>query len=75
MASKTRHVKVLNSSDGQFYYVVTNSQGEPVYTSETYTRKNNAVSAARLEHQGRTHFQYLLEWHDGRRNRDVVEVL
>lgn len=70
-----RYVKVLASVDGQFYYVVTDRKGEPVYTSETFVRKNGAITAARREHAGRTNFEYVLVYTDDRRRTEVKETL
>ena len=59
-----RTIKIKPSSDGQFYFVVTSRNGEPVYTSETYKRRPACIAAARREHEGRTNFDYVLQ-HDG----------
>ena len=58
-----RKIKVMESKDGQFYYIAQAKNGEPVYTSETFTRRNSAVNAARREHEGRSErFDYILEY-------------
>lgn len=64
---KFRKVKVLPSDDGQFYYVAVDKKGEPLYTSETFTRKSSAINAARREHEGRNErFDYILEYENSR---------
>lgn len=58
-----RKIKVLSSKDGQFYYVAVTRKGEPLYTSETFTRRPSAIKAARREHEGRSdRIDYLLEY-------------
>lgn len=62
-----RKVKVLPSEDGQFYYVAVDRKGEPLYTSETFTRRSSAVNAARREHEGRNErFDYVLEYENAK---------
>ena len=38
---------ILPSDDKQWYFVVTARNNQPILTSETYTRRSNAVKAAR----------------------------
>lgn len=62
-----RKVKVKPSDDGQFYYVALDRKGEPLYTSETFTRKSSAINAARREHEGRSEkFDYVLEYENAK---------
>ena len=62
-----RKVKVLPSEDDQFYYVALDRKGEPLYTSETFTRKSSAINAARREHEGRNEkFDYVLEYENAK---------
>lgn len=42
----TGKLHVRKSRDGQWYFVATARNGEPVATSETYTRKADAVRGA-----------------------------
>lgn len=39
-------IKILDSTDGKFYSVITGRNGEIVYTSEIYTRKDAAIESA-----------------------------
>jgi hypothetical protein len=67
VSKKFRKVKVLPSEDGQFYYIALDKKGEPLYTSETFTRKSSAINAARREHEGRNErFDYILEYENSR---------
>ena len=60
---KFRKVAIKEAEDGQHYYVALDKKGEPLYTSETFTRKSDAVTAARREHEGRNEkFDYVLEY-------------
>jgi len=62
-----RKVKVQPSDDGQFYYVALDRKNEPLYTSETFTRKSTAINAARREHEGRNErFDYVLEYENSK---------
>jgi len=62
-----RKVKVQPSEDGLFYYVALDRKGEPLYTSETFTRKSTAINAARREHEGRNErFDYVLEYENSK---------
>jgi uncharacterized protein YegP (UPF0339 family) len=66
---KFRKVVVKDSEDGQFYYVAQGRNGEPLYTSETFTTRADAVRAARREHEGRNEkFDYLLEYTNAKGN-------
>ena len=72
---KFRKVKVLEADDGQFYYVAVDRKGEPLYTSETFTKRNDAIRAARREHEGRSeNFDYILEYQTAKGNT-VKETL
>lgn len=62
-----RKIKVLESKDNQFYYIAQAKNGEPIYTSETFTRRASAVNAARREHEGRSErFDYILEYENAK---------
>lgn len=39
-------IKILDSSDGKYYSVITGRNGEVAYTSETYPRKDAAIAVA-----------------------------
>lgn len=66
---KFRKVKVLPSSDGQFYYVALGRNSEKIYTSETFGKRSDAIRAARREHEGRNeYFDYLLEYTNAKGN-------
>lgn len=67
VAKKFRKVKVMASDNDQHYYVALDKKGEPLYTSETFTRKSSAINAARREHEGRNEkFDYILEYENSK---------
>lgn len=37
--------EIRKSRDRQFYFVLVAGNGEPMFTSETYTRRDNAIRA------------------------------
>lgn len=41
------HIDVRPSEDGQWYYMMVSSNGQPMPVSETYTRRSSAVRAAK----------------------------
>jgi uncharacterized protein YegP (UPF0339 family) len=43
---------IKKSSDGQYYYTVTGSNGEVMLTSETMTAKHNCVKAIQAIREG-----------------------
>ena len=62
LSAYVRYVCLLQASDGQWYYRAEGANREPVYTSETFTRKSDAKEAAIREHS--TIFEYVLEFED-----------
>jgi uncharacterized protein YegP (UPF0339 family) len=40
-------LEIKKSKDGQFYFVLVAANGEPILTSETYTRRADAERGAR----------------------------
>lgn len=66
---KFRKISVLESGDGQFYYVAQDRKGETLYTSETFTQRSDALRAARREHESRGgNFDYILEYTNAKGN-------
>ncbi|MEJ7914477.1 MAG: YegP family protein [Chitinophagaceae bacterium] len=41
-------IKILDSTDGQFFSRIVADNGETIYSSETYTRKEKCVSTASI---------------------------
>lgn len=59
-----------------FYHVRAGGPaGEILYVSESYASKTGARTAAVREHEGRSKFEYILEWPDGRTGKTNRETL
>lgn len=59
-----------------FYHVRAGGpQGEVLYVSQNYVNKQVARTAAIREHSGRSNFEYVLEWTDGRKKQLIRETL
>lgn len=41
-------IKILDSADGQFFSKIIADNGEPLFTSETYTRKEKCLQTASI---------------------------
>ena len=64
-----RHIEVRKTvpvvdHKAQWWWRVRGANNEVLYSSETFTRKFDAVRSARREHEGRTAFLYILEFPD-----------
>lgn len=62
---------------GDFYYKVRagSAGGDMLYFSQVYASKQVARNAAVREHEGRSNFEYMLEWTDGRTGKQIRETL
>lgn len=52
------HLKIKRAEDGQYYFILVARNGQTLMTSETYTRKANAMkSAVKIADQMGTHIE------------------